>query len=181
MTALANVNIVGPAMFATSAALLAYCSMALARRFGATPADRYWIALAAAVTQLAAIAVVLSPTRSLTPTGFLLVQLFIAAVLGWTIGLPSTDRSAWPSVRAAFGGSRRLLLFAIALFLALGLWMTAAMPIHAFDDRMYRASRVAYWLQHHSVLPWTTHNDRQTAFPFGSELLFFWPVLFTRA
>ena len=182
MTSLANVNIVGPAMFATSAGLLAYCSIALARRFGASPADRYWISLSAAVTQLATTALVLSPTRSLTPTGFLLVQLFITAVLAWTIGLPAIDRSAWPSVRATFSRSRRrLLLFAIGLFLALGLWMTAAMPIHAFDDRMYRASRVAYWLQHQSVLPWTTHNDRQTAFPFGSELLFFWPVLFTRA
>ena len=181
MTALANVNIVGPAMFATSAAMLTYCSIALARRFGATPADRFWIALAAAVTQLAAIAVALSPTRSLTPIGYLLIQLFITAVLAWTDRLPATDRTALPSVRAAFTGSRRqLLLFAIALFLALGLWM-ATMPIHAFDDRMYRASRVAYWLQHQSVLPWTTHNDRQTAFPFGSELLFFWPVLFTRA
>jgi hypothetical protein len=182
MTPLANVNIVAAAMFATSAGLLAYCSIALARRFGATPADRYWMAIAAAVTQLATIAVALSPTRSLTPIGFLLVQLFITAVLAWTIGLRPVNRTAWPGVRAAFHGSRRrLLLFAIALFLALGLWMTAAMPIHTFDDRMYRASRVAYWLQHRSVLPWTTHNDRQTAFPFGSELLFFWPVLFTRA
>ncbi len=169
-------------MFGTSAALLAYCSVALARRFGATPADRFWVALAAAATQITTIAVVLSPTHSLTPIGFLLVQCFFAGVLAWTIGTPSIERSAWPGVNAAFATRPRwVLLLLIALFLMLGLWVTVGLPIHGFDDRMYRASRAAYWLRHQSVLPWTTHNDRQTAFPFGSELLFFWPVLFTRA
>jgi hypothetical protein len=57
----------------------------------------------------------------------------------------------------------------------------ARTPLSHFDDRMYRASRAAYWLENRSILPWETHNDRQVAFPFGSELMFFWPVLMTRS
>jgi len=54
------------------------------------------------------------------------------------------------------------------------------LPVREFDDRMYHASRAAYWLQHHSVLGFTTHNPRQVSFPIGGELWFFWPLLFTR-
>src|SRR5262249_34555636 len=52
-------------------------------------------------------------------------------------------------------------------------------PILGTDERMYHASRVIYWIQHHSLLPYETHNDRQTVFTFGSELFFLWPVLLT--
>jgi hypothetical protein len=181
MTAHADANIVGAAMFATSAALLAYSSLAIGRRFGRTLSDRFWMFLAAAVLQIGAIVVALSPLHSVTPVWLLLVQLIIALVLALTIRMPPVQRSIWPSVRALLRGSRRrVLLLFIALCLALGR-VAVEMPIHTFDDRMYRASRAAYWLQHHSLLPWPTHNDRQTAFPFGAELMFFWPVLFTRS
>ena len=53
-------------------------------------------------------------------------------------------------------------------------------PVSGFDDRMYHASRVVYWMQNASILPYPTHNERQVAFPFGSELYFLWPVLFTK-
>ena len=56
-----------------------------------------------------------------------------------------------------------------------------ATPINICDDRMYHASRVLYWIQHRSVFPYISHNDRQTVSPFGSELFFLWPVLLTRA
>src|SRR5262249_48963561 len=56
-----------------------------------------------------------------------------------------------------------------------------ATPIIGFDEKMYHASRVIYWLQHQSLLPYETHNDRQTVFNSGAELFFLWPVLFTRS
>jgi len=180
MTAPSNANIVGAAMFATSAATLLYTSIALSRRLGGTPADRFWMFVAAAVVQIGAIAVALSPLHAVTPAWFLLAQFVTACVVASSAGWPPVQRSVWPSVRAIFRGSRRrVLLLFILLCLTLGR-VAVEMPIHTFDDRMYRASRAAYWLQHQSLLPWPTHNDRQTAFPFGGELMFFWPVLFTR-
>ncbi|HEV2296295.1 MAG TPA: hypothetical protein VGR35_20805 [Tepidisphaeraceae bacterium] len=164
-----------------SAALLMYCSVALGRRLGARWSDRFWISIAAAVTQIGTIAVVLSPMYALTPLGFLFAQCVIAGVIGWTCRRPgdeTTSRARLQPITAT--PSRRLLLLLIGLFLLLGLWLSIVLPVFSFDDRMYRASRAVYWLQHRSVLPWTTANDRQTAFPFGSELMFFWPLLFTR-
>jgi hypothetical protein len=55
-----------------------------------------------------------------------------------------------------------------------------ATPINIWDDRMYHASRVLYWIQYRSVFPYISHNDRQTVTPFGSELFFLWPVLLSR-
>ena len=68
---------------------------------------------------------------------------------------------------------------AIGLMAASGViqWCT---PIFQGDEKMYHASRVIYWLQHETVFPYTTHNDRQNVFTFGSELFFLWPVVLTR-
>jgi len=48
-------------------------------------------------------------------------------------------------------------------------WFT---PLFEGDEKMYHASRVLYWLQHQTVFPYITHNDRQNVFTFGSELFF---------
>ena len=59
-------------------------------------------------------------------------------------------------------------------------YFSLATPIYSGDEKMYHASRVLYWIQHRSVFPYVSHNDRQTVSPFGSELFFLWPVLLTR-
>jgi hypothetical protein len=151
MTAPSNANIVGAAMFATSAALLLYTSIALSRRLGRTPADRFWVFVVMAVMQIGAISVALSPLHAVTPAWFLLAQFVTACVIALTVGWPPVQRSVWSSVRAVFKGSRRrMLLLFILLCLTLGR-VAVEMPIHTFDDRMYRASRAAYWLQHQSL------------------------------
>ena len=157
-------DLVGAVRFILSVGLLLACSVAIARRLGATWAERYWIALAAAVTQIATICVALSPARVLTPAAFLFAQLFLAMLLGWTIGFRAKGRLTWPDLKpVAATPARQLLLLYVALLIVLALGVAIVLPINTFDDRMYRASRAAYWLQHRSLLPWATHNARQTA------------------
>src|ERR1017187_9875133 len=68
-----------------------------------------------------------------------------------------------------------LAMLTVALAtLALSAVTQIATPIHSGDEMMYHASRVLYWIQHQTVFPFVTHNDRQTLLPFGSELLFLW-------
>ena len=179
---LASVDAVGLARFTVSAGLLLFTSMAFARRVGATWADRYWIAIAAAAAQVAVVSLLLSPAHALTPTAFLLAQCALAAIVGWTAGWRDADALPRPRLGPlAATPARKLLLAYVGLFLLIAVATAIVLPVNTFDDRMYRASRAAYWLHHRSLLPWPTHNDRQVAFPFGSEIVFFWPVLMTRS
>jgi hypothetical protein len=57
---------------------------------------------------------------------------------------------------------------------------TLYLPVSNIDDRLYYASRAAYWMQHRSALHFDTHNQRELIFPITDRLPFFWPMLFTR-
>ncbi len=72
------------------------------------------------------------------------------------------------------------VLTCATLFLLLSAAAQLFTPIYIGDEKMYHASRVLYWINNNSVFPYTTHNDRQTVFTFGSELFFLWPVLLTK-
>jgi hypothetical protein len=73
-----------------------------------------------------------------------------------------------------------MLAWVFALF-ALSLTQQIVVPAIVGDARSYHASRAAYWVQFQSVFPFPTHNDRQTAFTFGSDLWFFYGLLLFRA
>ena len=175
-------HVAGIAGWLVSAALLLYVAGRVGRRFGETIGDQFWITVAAIVLQIAVVAQVLSPVHQLRPVAFLIVQVIVALIVRLTIKPPAFDRRLFRDhVRLLKATpTRRMLLLVIGLLLLLALAVIIAVPINGFDDRMYRASRAAYWLQHRSLLPWNSQNDRQTAFPFGGELMFFWPILFTR-
>lgn len=161
-----------------TAALLAG-SVAVARRWGASAAERFWIAVAVAAAQVGVIAVSLSFAGWLTAPAWLGTQLGLAGLIGaWVRARPAAvDFSPSPDAGREGGG---LWLAGTVLVAALAVGLEVALPLSGFDDRMYHASRVAYWLQHRSVLPFETHNDRQTVFSFGSELVFLLPMLFTK-
>src|SRR5205823_10697251 len=90
----------------------------------------------------------------------------------------------WLRTRAFLLALRFVLLaglLCVAIFISLSLINQIMAPISGFDERMYHASRVLYWISNHSIFPYMTHNDRQVMIPFGAELLFLWPVLFTKS
>jgi len=121
----------------------------------------------------------------MTPAWWLGAQaVLLAGASAWARGGPRPEPLAvWNSVRGWWTSApalARAAIAAAAILIALSGLRQATSLISGFDDRMYHASRVAYWMQNTSVLPYPTHNERQVAFPFGSELYFLWPVLFTK-
>jgi 4-amino-4-deoxy-L-arabinose transferase-like glycosyltransferase len=50
-------------------------------------------------------------------------------------------------------------------------------PPDNWDSLTYRLSRIGYWLQYQSFLPWPTRDVRQTTFPMNAELGILWSIL----
>ena len=180
-------------VFCVSFLLLALCSLRLCSRFSRSPADSYWIFIAAVMLQLGVIAGLTSSIRQLHPAGWIVAQFLICAIIlrsdgGWRA--PTLQRVVlwWRQLLSALGtfvtdlstwGATALML--VIGMLALSAITQIATPIHTGDEKMYHASRVVYWIQQQSVFPFVTHNDRQNIIPFGSELFFLWPVLLTKS
>lgn len=164
-----------------SAVLLLFAAVLLARALGRTRAERFWIAVAASALQLGALAMSLSLFHAVRPGTWLLVQALLSAA---TAGAIRSGRLRLQASAAAkepestrLGILGWLFVAAVLLLAALSLAEQKVTPVSGFDDRMYHASRAAYWQQNASLLPYTTHNDRQVALPFGSDLVFFWGLL----
>jgi hypothetical protein len=167
----------GLPLFAISVALALYSAHTLARRFAKDDAEIFWLTFAGVASQLGSIPLLLSLFQALTPGAFLVLQVLLAAVVFWF--RPRTAPA--PAPPTDFSRLEALLLCALLGVLALSLLQQILVSRIDGDARIYHASRTIYWLQHQSLLPWITHNDRQVMFSFGAELFFFWPVLFTRA
>ncbi|HEY0905791.1 MAG TPA: hypothetical protein VGE17_01205, partial [Methylophilus sp.] len=179
-------------IFSVSLLLIVWSSQRWASRLANSSADSFWIFIASTMLQVGAIASLTSLVHALNPAAWMLVQLLFCIAT-----LRLTREMGWPTLRGFLGiwsaQRTRLAAFArglsqwgvITLMAICGvLWMSlvgqAVAPLQNFDDRMYHASRVIYWIQNQSVFPFDTHNIRQTMIPFGSELFFLWPVLFTK-
>ncbi len=184
--------------FTISAILLVSVSSLVARHFGQTTGERFLIALAATALQIGAISSGLSVFYQLRPAPWLAAQSFLFVItLAATIinthrhsgslkaSIPKA--SAEESEEAEVSASNEpldpvtliVLLLVIGFVTASGLTQLLT-PVSGFDERMYHASRVLYWIQQQSVFPYVSHNDRQVVYSFGSELWFLWPVLLTR-
>ena len=179
-------------IFSVSLLLLFLSSLRLSSRLTGSRGDGFWIFVASVMLQLGTIASLASLVHQLHPKAWLLVQVLIYAVI-----LRFTGGMSQPNLRCLIVGWSRLrsglvafvaelslfglmALIAIGGILALSFVTQAATPIYGYDDKMYHASRVLYWIQHQTVFPFVTHNIRQTIIPFGSELFFLWPVLLTK-
>ena len=184
--------------FLLSCILLCSLSKFIAYRLGTTSAESFWIFIAATALQLGTISVGISFFSLLTPYGWLAVQIFAFATVlflarRFTHNFFQRNTggagfgSLWQYISSAgsFLLSLRKVslaaLLCIACFLILSLLQQNVNPISGYDERMYHASRVLYWVTHRSIFSYTTHNARQVVFPFGAELFFLWPVLFTKA
>lgn len=180
------------ALFLVSVLLISWSSYRWATYFSGSSAEVFWIFLASVMLQIGGIACLLSLATHLSAAMWLVTQCCVCGVTFWLAGasgraeierLDSAMRR-WRAGAAVFVSDLslwgRLALMAICLAIFSSLWIQAATPLAGFDERMYHASRVIYWIQNQSVFPFDTHNIRQTMIPFGSELFFLWPVLLTK-
>jgi len=138
-----------------------------------------FFALVAVVSlALGASAQVLSVFGALKPAAFLFAVLMMSALLWWLLK---------KGCAAATKGMERMSAVSavavgiIVVALATSAIRVAKTPSFAGDERHYHASRCLYWMENGSIFPYTTHNDRQTAFGYQSELFFFTPVLLSRS
>jgi len=131
---------------------------------------------------------VLSLLRAITPLAFLIIHAVGAAIalIVWrSAGRPRPAGIAWPS-RAAVAKSIKaypelwLLAAAVALVYALHAVLNIIVPPNEFDSLTYHLSRIAYWIQFHTLSPWPTPNLRQTAFPLNGEIGSLWSMIFLR-
>jgi hypothetical protein len=176
--------------FLISAMLLAYTSRLVARHLGADEAERFWIWTGASIGQIGVLSLALSLIDAFAPGPFLLGQVAIGAIASLTLRtrLPYLPESIALKQRVR-DATRRVLRSPLLtlVVLLLGVLMVSTgieqlmLPVYDFDDRMYHASRAAYWIQHQSLLAWETHNDRQIAFPLTGELMFGWPLMMCRS
>ncbi len=170
-----------PWILLTASLLLAFFpAVWAARHFASDFTSRFFVFAAVFGAQPGLIAQVLSPGGWITPWAWLAVQAVLCAALFYGL---SPERPDWRLPRLGMPQVAPAVLAAAGLMAVLAvsnLCLTALAPIHTWDEKMYHASRAAYWLQHQSIAFWETQNERQTALSFEGELFFFWPLLFTR-
>jgi hypothetical protein len=170
-------------LLAVSLALTAASCRAGMRLLARLPMDRFWVRVLIVPTQLGAAALITSAFGAFSPVPFLGAQAVIAGGL-WLVWLRWGSRSvaepAPPRTPLPADPAMVVMGLLLAALLIAGVVHTCLLPLFGIDERMYHASRVAYWLQNRSILFYETHNDRQVSFPFGAELFFAWPLLFVK-
>jgi hypothetical protein len=173
-------------LFLLSAGLLLETTLLLVRRLARNATEFFWLFPAFLSLQLGVLSGGLSLGGWMTPRWWLTAQAtLLVGVFLWSrrgarlepLDALASFRRWWVSAPLLARGASAIAF----LFLALSGVRQVIEPLSGFDDRMYHASRVAYWMQNESLLPYPTHNERQVAFPFGSELYFLWPALMTKS
>ena len=168
-------------LFILSGSVLIWTSGILAQNFSRKAFDRFWIFLSAAYLQISTISLLLSLFRKLAPVPFLVCQIIL--VLGLIIWRSQNRFSLWPFAipKLPSWGFFGAVFFLLVIFvLGSSLLSRILTPIQWGDVLYYHASRPLYWIQHQSIGPYPTVNDRQISFAFGSDLIFLYPILFTR-
>ncbi len=180
-------------LFAVSAFLLLGTAAHVTRCLPAVPGSRLWTFLAAVSVQLTLLHMGVSLFHQLTPTGFLAGQVVLSSA-AFALLTFLCRRFNWQPTPLNPGDDFRQLLadrpsrdpfscaLVLSILLVLGLSLTEQMlrPVTGFDERMYNCSRILYWHQHKHIWPWITQNEAQLDLPFGAEVFFSWPLLFTK-
>ena len=181
-------SVLGSLGFVLSLAALLVVAWRIAIEFAGRATDRLWIALATCTLLLGAISITASLLGAYTPAGFFVTQIVISvAALAaaricarrFELRIAIEPAEGLDAPREPLRATEWALIVAIVLTVVPSLFARILMPAHHTDDLNYHASRAAYWIVNESVFPYATHNDRQTTFPFGAELVFAWPLLFT--
>jgi 4-amino-4-deoxy-L-arabinose transferase-like glycosyltransferase len=130
---------------------------------------------------------ILSLLRSITAYHYLLVQVLLVLVV-YLIWVKRGKPSLWkpfegfriPALKADALQNPLLVVLGItvAAVYIVGAFLVIYVPPNNYDGMAYHLSRVGYWLQHQSTLPWQTPNPRQVMSPMNAELGILWTVLF---
>ena len=179
--------------FVISAILLCFGSLLITIRLAQTFREAFWIFIASIAIHLGTISEIVSLVEQLNTRAWLCVQ-FISLPAILLVCRPSRARlihcrilveslSEYNVLKhySVLGPVSKVLIIAILGLVSFSFVSRYLMPIDDFDSKMYHASRVLYWLQNQSIAPYIAHNDRQVAFPFGSELFCYRPVRLTKS
>lgn len=178
-----------------SGTLMLYMSLTIASNVSDDAKERFWVCITLIALHLGTLSALTSLFTQLTPLGWLAMQSGISLAIFYFL-----PHATWRSLKARLESWRtsiiewRYAFWSVISLRSLGtFWAICVIgvillsglqqfltPISVFDDRMYHASRVAYWMQNQNVFPFVTHNDRQVVFSFGSELFLLWALLFTK-
>ncbi len=133
---------------------------------------------------------ILSLLNGINATNFLLTNsLWLIITLRYTKDMKaciSADiqqlRFSYDQLLERISAHRLIVLFLCAILMSF-LWrmiLIAYWPANYSDSMEYHLSRVAYWMQNHSLKVFYTPNLRQVCFPFNSEILFLWTMISSR-
>ncbi len=142
--------------------------------------DAFWIMAGALYLQISSIPLFLSIFTCLNIKGFLFCQIFLTSLL-FVFTRHKTDYQFVSTKKLNFTGTETILLILAVILISIHFIRRIYMPLFIGDVLYYHASRPLYWIQNLSMAAYPTMNDRQTVFAFGSDLIFMWPVLFTRS
>lgn len=165
----------GYGLFLLGVAALFWLAWRVPAVLGLRGVDRLGAGILVAFAVLAGSAALISGARALTGVTW------TGAVLA--AACPALLRQA--RSRAGFAiESPRLTPLELLLVLAPAAVVAYAQvvsPVAKFDDLMYHGSRAGYWLGQGSVLPFPSHNERQTVLPYAGDLFFAFGVFTARS
>ncbi len=173
-----------PIVLTSVLCLHALDALLVCRLLGLRGDDAFWGGVLAIFLQWGAIATALSLLRALTTGGWVLSLLLITAAVLALAARRAGRRPPGDVAERAARVSRPpsgLASPAVALLAAAAFVVQWGTPLSKGDDLMYHGSRVLYWVQQRSLLPFETHNDRHNVFPFAGELPFLVGVLLSRS
>jgi hypothetical protein len=142
--------------------------------------DAFWIMAGALYLQISSIPLFLSIFTCLNIKGFLFCQIFLTWLM-FVFTRHKTDYQFVSTKKSNFTGTETILLVMAMVLITIHFIRRIYMPLFIGDVLYYHASRPLYWIQNLSMAAYPTMNDRQTVFAFGSDLIFMWPVLFTKS
>jgi hypothetical protein len=153
------------------------------RLWGCGGADAFWVYVAAVAAQIGLAAQASSMVGRFTAGGVLACQGVLVLLLAGAARTPAKNRSVAAPERVRASGAVRIVcvvLAAVVVATSMSLTRQLNLPVRGWDECNYHGPRMAYWLQSSSVLPYPTHNERQTLFPCFAEMVSVWPLVFVR-
>lgn len=92
-------------------------------------------------------------------------------------------KNIFSSISSIFLESKELFVLLCFLFVTYGinLLMSIAIQPFNFDVLAYHLSRIIYWYQNQSFIPWFTFDLRQTTYPPNSEIGLLWIFMWVKS
>lgn len=174
-------NLFSILLFTFSVFLLFWVAVVITKLYAKNMRDAFWIMAGTLYLQISSIPLFLSIFHLLNSYGFLACQIFLVSLVFVFSRHKRNFEFTFNHARLTIGNVEKSLFVLATLLIALSLAQRIFTPLSSGDVLYYHASRLLYWIQNSSMAPYPTMNDRQIVFAFGSDLIFMWPVLFTKS